>query len=196
MGISRLHHTEAGAASAYILANARRANRSMLAAAKEVVMKRSSLWGMMALPLVLGLSACAGDPQAPVQPSPVADAVPGRDGGAGSQSTPAIRGEWQLVSLQKAGQAAVAPPAGHRFSANFQADGRLQMVADCNRCSSSYSAGAESLEVGLGACTRAYCMTAPLDTDFVGLVVGAKRWSVAGEELVLTSESGSLRFRR
>ena len=159
-------------------------------------MKRRTLWGVMALPLALGLSACAGDPQAPVQPSPVADAVAGRDGGAGSQSTASLRGDWQLVSLEKAGQPAVAPPAGHRFSADFQADGRVQMVADCNRCSSSYSAGAETLEVGLGACTRAYCMTAPLDTDFVGLVIGAKRWSVAGEELRLTSEAGALRFRR
>jgi heat shock protein HslJ len=163
---------------------------------EEVVMKRRMLWGMMALPLALGLSACAGDPQAPVQPSPVADAGPGREGGAGSQSTAAIRGEWQLVSLQKAGQPAVAAPAGHRFSADFQADGRVPMVADCNRCSAPYSAGAETLEVGLGACTRAYCMTAPLDTDFVGLVIAAKRWSVAGEELRLDSEAGSLRFRR
>jgi len=158
-------------------------------------MKRRMLWGSMALPLVLGLSACAGDPQAPVQPSPVA-AAPERDGGAGSQSTASLRGAWQLVSLEKTAQQAVTPPVGRRFSADFRADGRVQMVADCNYCSSSYSAGAESLEVGFGACTRAYCMTAPLDTDFVGLVVGAKRWSVAGEELVLTSESGSLRFRR
>lgn len=159
-------------------------------------MRRRSLVGIAALPLALGLSACAGTPQAPVQPSPVADAGPGRDGGAGSQSTAAIRGAWQLVSLQKAGQEAVALPAGHRFSADFQADGRVSLVADCNRCAAGYTAGAESLEVGLMACTRAYCSTAPVDTDFAGLVNAARRWSVTGEELQLTSETGSLRLRR
>jgi heat shock protein HslJ len=150
----------------------------------------------MALPLVLGLSACAADPQGPAQPSPAADLGPGHDGGAGSQSTPALRGEWQLVSLQKAGQEAVTPPKGHRFSADFQADGRVNLVADCNRCSAAYTAGSETLQVGLMACTRAYCSTAPVDTDFAGLVSAARRWSVASEELQLTSEAGALRLRR
>jgi heat shock protein HslJ len=172
------------------------AARTVLGGKEEIVMNRRTLWGALALPLVLGLSACAGDPQGPVQPSPTAGIGSAGDGGAGSQSTPSLRGEWQLVSLQRAGQEAVDAPAGHRFSADFQADGRVGLVADCNRCSAGYTAGAESLEVGLMACTRAYCSTAPLDTDFAGLVSAARRWSLAGEQLQLSSEAGTLRLRR
>ena len=53
-----------------------------------------------------------------------------------------------------------------------------------------------ALEVGLAACTLALCTTAPLDTDFAGLVSAARLWSVSGEELTLSSEDGTLILER
>jgi hypothetical protein len=42
----------------------------------------------------------------------------------------------------------------------------------------------------------AYCVTAPLDTTFSGLVSAARQWSVLDEELTLSSEDGTLTLRR
>ena len=90
----------------------------------------------------------------------------------------------------------IAAPRGHTFSADFKSEGRVNMAADCNRCFASYAATPGTLEVGLAGCTLAYCTTAPLDTDFAGLVSAARQWAVSGEELTLSSEDGTLILRR
>jgi heat shock protein HslJ len=107
-----------------------------------------------------------------------------------------LQGHWQLVSLQEPGQPQVAAPAGATFSADFGSDGRVSLVADCNRCNSSYVAGGATLQVGNMACTRAYCTTAPLDTRFAALVQSAQAWRVGSDELELSSPEGTLRLRR
>jgi len=150
---------------------------------------------MLVLPLTLGLAACASGPEAPAQPSPGTGVGSAPSSPPGSLSTAALRGEWQLVSLRQSGED-VVPPAGHRFSAEFRSDDSVHLVADCNRCFASYKAGEGSIEVGVMACTRAYCETAPIDTDFAGLVQGSRRWSVVGQELRLESDQGSLSLRR
>jgi heat shock protein HslJ len=109
---------------------------------------------------------------------------------------PALQGAWQLVSLQVGGQAAVPAPSGHAFTADFGADGRVSLVADCNRCGGGFAASGGTLDVGSMACTLAYCSTAPLDTQYAGLVQSAKQWSVTGSELSLESSAGTVRLRR
>ena len=107
-------------------------------------------------------------------------------------------GTWRLASLRQAGQAEVVIGQPGTFTAEFGADGRLSLVADCNRCGAGYSAGDGSLSVGLMACTRAFCTaTAPLDTTYTGLVESARTWSVSGDgRLELASDAGTLRFQR
>ena len=90
----------------------------------------------------------------------------------------------------------VADPGS--FTAEFGADGRVALKADCNRCSSTYTAGSRNLKVGLMACTRAFCTaTAPLDTTFTALVGSAQTWTSSDDQhLELASASGVLRFQR
>ena len=78
---------------------------------------------------------------------------------------------------------------------DFTADGRVSLRADCNRCSAAYEATTNSLAVGLMACTRAYCASAPLDTTFAALVGQATSWRVVDGGLELRSEAGVLRFQ-
>jgi heat shock protein HslJ len=158
-------------------------------------MKRRVVLGIASLPLVLGLAACQGGPGGLTEPTPPAIEAPGGDSDSGRSTAPLL-GEWQLVSLQQAGEAVVTAPAGHRFSADFTPDGRVNMAADCNRCFAEYSSTLDTIDVGLAACTLAYCATAPLDTTFAGLVSAARKWSISGEELTLSSEDGTLIFRR
>jgi heat shock protein HslJ len=125
-------------------------------------------------------------------------------GGVGSPSSPTalkkaaadLTGRWRLVSLQESGkpEVAIAQPEG--FTVEFGPDGRLAVKADCNRCTAAYTAGAQDLSVGLMACTRAACGSAPLDNTFTGLVSSSSTWSIPADSLQLRSASGTLRFRR
>jgi heat shock protein HslJ len=165
-------------------------------AGEGIVMMRQILQGVAGLSLALGLVACQSGPGALTSPTPPPTAKAPDDRNSGGRSTASLLGEWQLVSLQEAGQAVVTAPADHRFSADFTSEGRVQMTADCNRCFAEYSATPDSIEVGPAGCTLAYCVTAPLDTMFPGLVSAARQWSVSGEELTLSSEEGTLVLTR
>lgn len=147
------------------------------------------------LPLVVALGACGGGSQDPVSATPVPPAN-GTGGQAGGQSSSDLLGVWRLVSLQASGGAVVGVKTPDSFTAHFGSDGRVVLVADCNRCNAGYAASRDGIQVGLMACTRAYCSTAPLDTDFAGLVGAAGTWSVEGSQLTLTSAQGTLHLER
>jgi heat shock protein HslJ len=144
------------------------------------------------LPLALGLSACGmqGGSQVPLTGS--------GDGGASATARPAseLHGLWYLESLEKAGEAKVSVPRSRSFTADFGSDGRVHLVADCNVCNAAYSATGSALSVSPMPCTRAYCSSAPLDTDFAGLLGSAVSWSVDGKRLTLASPRGTLRMIR
>lgn len=144
------------------------------------------------IPLLAGMTACAGSGDLPFGPM-----TP--DGGSAASgilpTASELQGLWRLERLAKVGQAPVEPSASDRFSAEFTSD-RVLLVADCNRCSGSYTAGAGTLSVGPMACTRAACQSAPLDTDFAMLVSGAEHWLIAGGQLALQADNGVLLLRR
>jgi heat shock protein HslJ len=155
-------------------------------------MKRSlTLLGVT--PLLL-LAACAASENGvnPLRPS-----NPALQGGGTARSAPVLTGSWQMVSLQKSGQARQPAPAGVPLTAEFASDGNLFLQADCNRCRAGYAVGTDgSLEIGPMACTRAYCSSAPLDTDFAGLLSSARQAEVSEHSLSVTSEAGSVLLQR
>lgn len=144
-------------------------------------------------PLVL-LAACSASEGGS---NPLASQLPAIRDRATPQATPALTGTWQMVSLQRAGQAQQPAPAGVTLTADFRNDGQVFLQADCNACRSGYEAGpGGALTVGPMACTRAYCSSSPVDTDFAGLVSAARQAVVTEHSLTLTSESGSVLLRR
>ena len=100
---------------------------------------------------------------------------------------------WHLQSLQRAGQLAVTPPAG-AFFLRFAEEGRLDVRADCNGCGGTYTLNGDRLAVGPLACTRAFCPSAPFDTQFVQLAEAATSVERHQEALVLRSPAGMLRL--
>jgi heat shock protein HslJ len=154
---------------------------------EHVGRRAAFLGGLSVAALVIGVGAC--------------DVMDGASltgpKAAWTSSAPIPAGTWRLVSLQEAGEP-VSDIGAATFTAEFGADGRLSLAADCNRCSAVYEAGDRSLRIGVLACTRAYCAaSAPLDTTYTNLVDSARTWSV-GEDgrLELTSAAGTLRFTR
>jgi heat shock protein HslJ len=147
---------------------------------------------LMAVGLMLGAAACGGSGSLTSSTTPPA----GTGEGASSQDRSELLGDWQLVTLTKSGLSAVAVAEPQRFTASFAADGRVALRADCNRCSGGYSADGGKLAVGLMACTRAYCSSAPFDTTFASLVQQATTWTATKGGLELRSDAGVLKLRR
>jgi heat shock protein HslJ len=100
---------------------------------------------------------------------------------------------WHLQSLQRAGTVAVSPPAGSFFLL-FADEGRVDVRADCNGCGGTYSLTGGRLSVSPLACTRAFCPSAPFDTQYVQLAEAATTVERHGDALVLRSAAGMLRF--
>jgi heat shock protein HslJ len=102
---------------------------------------------------------------------------------------------WKLQSIQRAGGPVVPVSNPDQFTIEFGADGRLAVRADFNRCTASYST--ETLRVNpLMACTRAFCPTAPLDTEFTGGLTDAVILRTGENTLEALSNAGVLTFSR
>lgn len=107
-----------------------------------------------------------------------------------------VQGEWRLVSLTRADQSTVVIPDPSRFTARFDEGGRAALRADCNTCNGSWSLADGTLAAGPFACTRAFCSSAPLDTQFAGILEGRSTARGTDARLVLASERGRLVFER
>ena len=133
-----------------------------------------------ALLAVVTTSACSG-PTSPSSTSSLADR---------------IGGTWMLVSRQLPGESTAPPPGTATFSLQIS-DGRAGIRADCNQCNGQAAVGADTVTVGPGvACTRAFCSTAPYDTQFVQVLSGESDASIDHGVLTLRSSRGVLRFSR
>jgi heat shock protein HslJ len=141
--------------------------------------------------LTLGLAACG------VSDGTSLPGAPTMGGSKAAVSNSIPGGTWRLVAIREKGSDRVTVVDPQAFTVEFGADGRVQLRADCNRCSATYTAGSRNLAVGLMACTRAFCVaTTPADTTFTALVGSAQTWTVSNDVLELASDGGALRFQR
>ena len=131
---------------------------------------------------------CSNSPSTPTSPS----------SGPGSLALTAdqLAGNWNLSSIQPAGQAAQATPAGTAYTLTF-ADARLSTRADCNVCSGGFTMSGNTLTAGPAlACTRAACPTMAFEAVYTGLLGGTSAVDLSGDTLTLSSARGVLRFTR
>jgi heat shock protein HslJ len=154
--------------------------------AKSTTRRLSALLGVS-----LAFAACGARGSAPLSGPSVS---PAANGGT-AQDASALAGAWKALALAPTGEAGVTIGDPERFTAEFR-DGRLSLLADCNRCSGGYTAGAGTLSTTPLACTRAYCASAPVDTQFTALVGSATTWTVSADRLELASAAGVARLRR
>jgi len=138
------------------------------------------------------LAACGGSALGPAGPTAPAGSA---GGDVVAQGVQPLVGTWKAVSVKMDGAETVVPQSVP-LTAEFSGDGRLNLVADCNRCSAGYSAAPGTLSVTPMACTRAYCSSAPLDDHFSRLVSAATSWSATAHTLDLTCPAGSVHLQR
>ena len=107
-----------------------------------------------------------------------------------------LGGQWRLESLQGSDGSSVTPPDPGRFTVEFQADGQMSALADCNGCGGRYTLDDDTLLVTEVTCTLIACPGAPLDARFLSILEGASSFEFDGGRLVVSSSRGTLRFTR
>jgi heat shock protein HslJ len=141
--------------------------------------------------VVLGLSlaACSESRSTLTSPSSVADSNL-------NITAETLTGTWRLTSIQPAGRAEQATPAGARYAITFDA-GRLSTRADCNTCVGAFTLSGQTLTAGPNlACTRAACPTMSFEIVYTSILSGDSAIAVSGSTLTLSSARGTLRFAR
>jgi heat shock protein HslJ len=146
-------------------------------------MFRSLVFAVLLLAAVLAV-ACS---ESVAAPSPTAQTA----------QSPVTEGVWRLQSFQRSDSTSVPVPDPSRFTIEVGTDGRLAVRSDCNRCSGSYSQAGGGLKVGEAmACTKAFCSTAPFDTEYAAALSGATVVRIGDNTLEAVSGTGVLRFAR
>jgi heat shock protein HslJ len=116
-----------------------------------------------------------------------------------TEPTDIVGGTWRLERIRPTGNAEVVSVSDpSRFTIEFETDGQVSVRADCNSCGGRYTiADDETLTVTDLTCTLIACPGAPLDTQFVGILQGARSIEIEDDRLEIRSaDGGELFFER
>lgn len=103
---------------------------------------------------------------------------------------------WQWVSHldQAVGETTIPDP--QNYLVDFQPDGTIQVKADCNNASGTYTANATNLTITLGPVTLAACPEGSRSEQFLTLLGGAATYEATDTQLRidLFADAGNLTF--
>ncbi|PID87102.1 MAG: hypothetical protein CSB13_01000 [Chloroflexi bacterium] len=107
------------------------------------------------------------------------------------QSTP-----WQWLSYLDRAVGEFAIPDPQNYVVTFQADGTVQVKADCNNAAGTYTTNGSSMTITLDSVTLATCSESSRSEQFLTLLSGAAVYGVVDTQLRidLFAEAGSLAF--
>jgi heat shock protein HslJ len=126
--------------------------------------------------VLLAVAVALGCDESPVAPTPVQGIT------------------WKLELIERTGSPTITIANPEAFTLVFEADGRLNVRADCNSCNGRYTLSGGALTTTPMACTRAFCGTA-LDTAYAAALGEVQRVEVNGAQLFLRGSGLTLRFR-
>ena len=103
---------------------------------------------------------------------------------------------WTWLSTQSRDGSAVVPEGRERYTVEFRPGGTVNVRADCNKGSGTYTRNGDALGIGPVALTRMACATDSRDADFIKGLAAVSGHSMVGSDLVLTlkPDGGSMRF--
>ena len=138
-------------------------------------------------------SGCADQPTGPRLPGSINAPPPPIDVSGDALLTGTV---WTWQGTQLRDGVKVAPSAPERYTLEFQAGGKANLRADCNRGSTSYLLNGTQLTFGPIALTKMACPAGSLDTQFLRDLGDVTDQRFQGNDLVLTLKgaSGSMRF--
>jgi len=102
--------------------------------------------------------------------------------------------EWRLQAFELADGTQIATSDPAKFTTTFGEDGGLGARADCNVCNGSYELTGSTMNVGLMACTLAYCGDASHHDRYLRALSSAGTFDIAGDRLLIEYDGGRMRF--
>jgi heat shock protein HslJ len=99
-------------------------------------------------------------------------------------------GTWQWHSIQASDGTSTVVADPTRYTINFQADGSLQIRADCNQVGGTYSVSGSSLTLQLGPSTLAACPPDSQADQFLAGLGKVANYTVTGNNLELGLQGG------
>jgi heat shock protein HslJ len=122
-------------------------------------------------------------------------------GGCGGNSGTAVNEfplrtdtKWQLDSFQPKVGPIIPVSDPTLYTVRFGGDGRVEVRADCNRCSGPYQTGGASLTIDPLACTLAACPLPSLGPKFTDALTRVSSYIQTQGELILVYDDGTLRL--
>ncbi len=108
--------------------------------------------------------------------------------------TNVLWGWTELTETQPASQSIISDP--ENYTLIFQPDGGLQVLADCNSGSGTYSLDGQQLSIEISLLTTAICGAESLSDLFLDVLERAGTYELSQDELVLnlTDVAGTMRF--
>ena len=103
---------------------------------------------------------------------------------------------WKLQSIQQSGQPRLDIQNPERLTVTFGTDQRVSVRADCNVCGGGFERTGSMLELGLMACTKAFCGVNSPDTQFLNTLGQSTTVSLVDGNLTIASQDTVLTFGR
>jgi heat shock protein HslJ len=100
-------------------------------------------------------------------------------------------GTWQWQATQQANGTSTVVADPTRYTINFQADGSLQIRADCNQVGGSYTVSGSNLTLQLGPSTLAACPPDSQVDQFLAGLGQVTNYNVIGNNLELGLQGGA-----
>jgi heat shock protein HslJ len=162
-------------------------------------MERNALFAcVIALASVLATAGCQNMPNSDSSAAGMPAFVPGNapPPTVTVASDELVGPVWQWQRTQLGNAPAVVAAAPERYTLSFQAGGRVNVRADCNRGNGSYEVNGAQIRFGAVALTKMGCPSGSQDAEFLRSLMQANAYAMVKGDLVLTLADGaSMRFR-
>ncbi len=104
---------------------------------------------------------------------------------------------WLWAGTHRGNAPIASPEAADRYTLAFQAGGRANVRADCNRGAGPYEINGATMKLGAFALTKMMCEPSSKDREFLRDLDGVSSFNVARGQLILTLRDGNtMRFNR
>ncbi len=161
-------------------------------------MKNKAKMLLLLFILLFTVAACGGDDEESTEETgeETADLVQPTQPAAAITDDALTAQAWQWVSFmdQSAGEIPVTDP--QNYTVDFQPDGTMQVKADCNNASGTYTADGSNMSIALGPTTRVACSPESNSEQFLSYLGGAALYSITNGRLQieLMADSGTMTF--
>lgn len=109
-----------------------------------------------------------------------------------------LDGVWHWNGSRYNNDTEILAADGREYWLDFQADGSLKIMADCNRVLGTYSTEGNSISIMLGPSTLMACAPGSQDQQFLKDLGGVVVWFLKKDELYLDIQfdTGTMHFNR